>query len=135
MKYLLLLLLTGCVFTPEQRAAESGFIALRAVDTAQTLWIVRHPSICQTDPYNLSQTDCVHHQEGACPLGSACLIGAHPSTDDVLAEAAGEIGAHLALSYLFAGHPWLERIWQYGTIGLDLSAVSSNFQAGVKVSF
>jgi hypothetical protein len=87
-------------------------MALHVTDWGQTLYIADNPQkFHETNP----------------------VLGSHPSRDQVnLYFLATGIG-HAAVSYLVPDE--VRPYWQYGTIGLEIYCVGSNFSAGVGFGF
>lgn len=113
-----LVLLSGCAhWSPETRALETAYLAVHAVDAAQTMTIARNP-------------DTVHERT------SAWLIGEQPSRGQVAAWAIGGALLHMAVTDQLERHEaprWLKRSWQAFTIGPKVSTVAENHELGIRV--
>jgi hypothetical protein len=110
--------LSGCAhWSLETRALQTAYLAVHAVDAAQTLTIARNP-------------DTVHE------VREAWLIGEQPSRGAVAAWAIGGALLHVAVTDQLERRDaprWLRRSWQAFTIGPKVSAVTSNHELGIRL--
>jgi hypothetical protein len=107
-------LMSGC--TALRDPGEQAWLALHAVDTAQTFRIAGDPA-------------CYRES------GQAWLIGDHPSEGAVAAWSVGAAGLHLAVTdYLLrTERPKWARAWQAVTIGMTGAAIVENYSIGIRV--
>jgi hypothetical protein len=108
--------LSGCTAL-EQRETQA-WLALHAVDTAQT--------------YRIAQdARCFNEADGI----TRELIGAHPSTGQVLAWSVGSAAVHVGVTELLLrnDHPKLAKAWQYVRIGVTASAIENNHSIGIRI--
>lgn len=110
MRYLLCLVLAGCVSLPP---VELAWQALHAVDTVQTLKIARNP-----DRYWEAQ--------------SASIIGSHPSERSVLAFMVGSAIVHAQCArWLNGRHPRLFTVFEAASLGMAGRNVYVNARIGL----
>lgn len=108
--------LSGC--TALETRETQAWLALHAVDTAQTLRIAGDPR-CYLESDSLTRG----------------LIGAHPSTGEVLAWSVGSAAVHVGVTELLLrnDHPKLAKAWQYVRIGVTADAVANNYTIGIRL--
>jgi hypothetical protein len=114
---LLMMLLAGCQGWQPSRE-EWVWQSLHAVDVAQTL----------------AAADDACYEEAA-PI-TRHLIGAQPSTGEVLAWGAGMALGHAWVSALLERHEapvWVQKTWSFATITGTGLAIATNHREGVRV--
>lgn len=122
MKYMERSLILGLLFCSGCTALETresrAWLALHAIDTAQTYHAAQEPS-CYKETDSLTRS----------------LIGEHPSGGEVIAWSVGMAGVHLGVTELLLrnGHPKLARLWQYVRIGTTASAIAGNYSVGIRI--
>ena len=107
---------TGCTAL-EQRETQA-WLALHAVDTAQTFRIAGDPA-CYSEGGEVTRR----------------LIGRHPSDAEVAAWSLGTAALHLAATdwLLRNDHPRAATVLQYVHIGISASAVANNYSIGIRI--
>jgi hypothetical protein len=111
-----LLLCSGC--TALESRESQAWLALHAVDTAQTLRIADDPR-------------CFHEGNSV----TRSMIGSHPSDGEVFAWSVGSAALHLGVTewLLRTDHPRIAKAWQYLRIGITAAAVSDNHSVGIRI--
>lgn len=107
-------LASGC--TAIRDPGEQAWLALHAVDTAQTFRIADAPECFREDR-------------------AAWLIGEHPSKGAVAAWSIGSAGLHLAVTEFLLDRDWkiATRVWQAVTLIEKGSAIHQNYSIGIRV--
>ena len=103
----------------ETKVEESLYQALHLIDTAQTLYISKHP-------------DRFYEVE------SAWAIGRHPSPSRVIGYMALDAAGHAAITATLVSlnaPSWVTRTWELLTIGDSAHCVGNNFRIGIKAQF
>lgn len=116
-----ILLLSGCATTPNQwtrenKALETTYQTLHAIDLMQTLDIKNHPEL---------------HE-------SSWMLGRHPSDASIATWYVSTTYGHALVTSIFESKDlpkWMCRTWQALTIVDVANAVRGNYQLGLKVSF
>lgn len=109
-------LATGC--TALESRGEQAWLALHAIDAAQTYRIAEHP-------------DCYREAD---PITKR-IIGESPSRTQAATWAIGAAAFHVGVTELLLRneHPKLAAAWQFITIGETASSVGNNFSIGIRV--
>jgi hypothetical protein len=113
------LLLCGCTEMQSLRQPETqAWLALHAVDTAQTYRIAESPN-CYAEGDGITRS----------------LIGPHPSKGEVLAWSVASAGVHIGVTELLLrnDHPKLAKAWSYVRIGITADAISQNHSIGIRL--
>ena len=107
-------------WTTADTAWQASAMALMAVDWGQTRYIAQHPEYYEVNP----------------------ILGRHPSTKAVDLYFVGAMIVHPVISYLLPSKAEIfgvtinpRRIWQAGTIVLELGCVANNARLGIGFSF
>jgi hypothetical protein len=110
--------LTLCGCTALETKETQAWLALHAIDTAQTFRISQEPQC-------FAERDRV----------TSSLIGEHPSATEVLAWSVGMAGVHLGVTewLLRNEHHKMVKAWQYIRIGTTVSAVARNHSIGIRI--
>jgi hypothetical protein len=106
-------------WTTETKVEESLYQALHAIDTAQTLYIAKHP-------------DAFYESE------SAWALGRHPPGSRVVAYMALDAVGHAAVTATLVSFNlprWVARTWELVTVGDTAHCVGNNFRLGIKAQF
>lgn len=115
----LAVLASGCAsLTPETAAEESAYLALTAIDAAQTVNIAHTPGLYESE--------------------SAAFIGREPSRSAVYAYLGGQAVLHASAgAYMDAhGYPrWARRLFEAVTIADEANCVRGNYQLGITAHF
>ena len=108
-------LATGC--TALRSPHEQAWLALHAVDTAQTVDIAHDPCYIEAHPV------------------TRALIGERPSDAQVAAWAIGTAALHVGVTQWLLDHyhPKLARAWSYVTIGEKAWAIGHNISLGIRL--
>ena len=107
-------------WTTADTAWQASAMALMAADWGQTRYISKHPEYYETNP----------------------ILGRHPSTGRVNLYFLGVMIVHPVVSYLLPAKAQVfgfdinpRRIWQAGTIIVELGCVGNNARLGIGFSF
>jgi hypothetical protein len=99
-------------FSTRDKVLESGFVAVTALDWAQSRSVAKHPT--RFDEKNP-------------------ILGTHPSVPAVDAYFAGCVLGHIVVSRLLPtqARPYWQIIW----IGVEAGVVQQNYNIGVRIEF
>lgn len=111
-------LVSGCAsYSTETKIEESVYQVVSAADVAQSIQISKHPE---------------HYAEVG--IITKDVIGSHPSVAATVAWGAARGGLHWLITDQLEKHeasPWVKRVWQAVSIGVEADAVHSNWQIGL----
>ncbi len=112
------LLLTGCYTLRAPSSTESAWLALHAIDTAQTITIARSPT-------------CLHEKD---PLAQLVYGTRHPSVKRVLVTNLIGAAVHWAASGWLErkGPEWLHSSYLTVSVGYSGSAIGNNLVRGIR---